>query len=137
MKKSPISLKAFTLIEVVIVVIILGVLATIATPRITGMVNKARAKDALNNLSIIYSANLIFKAQNNNANFAGGGVAAINNINGNNSLNIIPNGVNYDCSDGTTCTAVGANFSFTLTLNNQLVTTGGVNPTCAGSDCPP
>ena len=45
--------KGFTLIEIIIVVVILGVLASIALPRLTGQINKARAAEAFNALGML------------------------------------------------------------------------------------
>ena len=46
----------FTLIEVIIVVIILGVLAGLALPRIVGQINRSRSAEAVNELGVIMRA---------------------------------------------------------------------------------
>ena len=42
--------KGFTLIEVIIVIVILGVLATLALPKITGQIASSEAAEAMNML---------------------------------------------------------------------------------------
>ncbi len=48
--------KGFTLIEVIIVIVILGVLATLALPRITGQIASAEAAEAMNMFGAIKRA---------------------------------------------------------------------------------
>ncbi|MFC1806771.1 type IV pilin protein [Candidatus Omnitrophota bacterium] len=52
--------KGFTLIEVLIVVIILGILATIAVPQFVKIVEKARRAEAVTNISGIRTALAIY-----------------------------------------------------------------------------
>jgi prepilin-type N-terminal cleavage/methylation domain-containing protein len=58
------SRKAFTLIEVLIVVIILGVLATIAIPQFTKVAKRARLAEAWTNLSAIRTAQSLYYMEN-------------------------------------------------------------------------
>ena len=50
------QIKAFTLIEIIIVVVILGIIAAVALPRITRNVDKARAAEAFGYASTISKA---------------------------------------------------------------------------------
>jgi len=52
--------KGFTLIEVLIVVIILGILATIAIPQFAKMTKKARLAEAWTNLAAIRTAQSVY-----------------------------------------------------------------------------
>ena len=55
--------KGFTLIEVLIVVIILGILATIAVPQFTKIVTKAKASEATTNIAAINTGLEIWKLE--------------------------------------------------------------------------
>jgi len=56
--------KGFTLIEVLIVVIILGILATIAIPQFSQMVKRARLAEAWTNLAAIRTAQSVYHLEN-------------------------------------------------------------------------
>jgi prepilin-type N-terminal cleavage/methylation domain-containing protein len=58
--------KGFTLIEIIIVIVIIGVLATLALPKITGQLESARAGEAMSMLGAIKrAADQCFEATNN------------------------------------------------------------------------
>ena len=54
MRNSP--SKGFTLIEIIIVIVVIGVLATLALPRITGQIEASRAAEAMNMFGAIRRA---------------------------------------------------------------------------------
>ncbi|MEI7972917.1 MAG: prepilin-type N-terminal cleavage/methylation domain-containing protein [Bdellovibrio sp.] len=54
-KMMRIGNRGFSLIELMVVVAIIGILATLAIPSVTGFVNRARQSEARTNLSQIYS----------------------------------------------------------------------------------
>jgi prepilin-type N-terminal cleavage/methylation domain-containing protein len=129
----------FTLMEVLIVVIIMAAIAAFSVPNFGRALHRARARDAINNLSAIHASQLIYRSLNSFYSTCNN-VAAINNINGANTLNIIENGVTYTCADAsppTVCTGVSTgNFTVTVTLNNPISL--GANPSCASGNnsCP-
>ena len=57
--------KGFTLVEVLIVIIILGVLASIGTPIYTGFVKDARAAEADAAIGAIISGEKVYRQKNN------------------------------------------------------------------------
>lgn len=55
----------FTLMELLIVVIIIGILATLALPQFTAFVDRSRESEAMNNISAVLSAEFLYFQQNN------------------------------------------------------------------------
>jgi prepilin-type N-terminal cleavage/methylation domain-containing protein len=140
--KNKKKIAAFTLIEILVVIIIISILAAFSVPNFSKSVKRARARDAINNLTAIHAAQLIYRSLNN-AFLRCNNVAAINAINGPSSLNIMENGATYTCTTGgnppTACTAVSGDFTVTATLANPVSL--GVNPACvstpvAAKNCP-
>ena len=127
--------KAFTLVEILIVIIIVGIIAGFGIPNFSKSIGRSKARDAINNLSIIHAANAIYKVRNN-SNIPSGDLTIIN---GKLLLNIIaPSGTQYECgaTDGVcTVTADNGDFVVTAYLNNPL---GTSNPICTStsSKCP-
>ena len=130
--------------ELMVVVVIIGVLASFAIPNYTTSIERSHRRDAETQLMTIWSANQIYRAQNTlywPDPSTSGDLTAINS---NLSLGIISNGMTYNCAglsaDASnpfgrfTCTAARQpSSSFTITVTQAQL--GGANPICSGS-CP-
>ena len=126
------QLKAFTIVELVMVVTLIGIMAIFAVPNYSKAVEKAHEKDASTNLSSIYAGQKIY-FNNNNTYVALAGTAAINTTLG---LGIIGNGVSYVCPAGT-----GAAFSCQANRDTGAyklkVTESNATPCCCvANTCP-
>jgi type IV pilus assembly protein PilE len=122
------SAKAFTLIELMVVLIIVSIVAGFAIPNYTKSVERSHRKDAESNLQMVHAAQLMYSAKNNGAYWGPGNLAALNT---NLSLNIVANGKTYNCTGGGntySCTAVKG--AWTVTITDASTT-----PSCTGS-CP-
>jgi prepilin-type N-terminal cleavage/methylation domain-containing protein len=132
--------KGFTLMELMVVLIIMGVVAGLAMPKYAQSLERSHRKDAENQLMLIHSAQDMYASRNNNV-YWGPAVGAtpalkLADINQNLGLNILANGMDYDCTTANggedyTCTATrngGAAFIITVT---EAVINPGVNPSCA------
>src|SRR3989338_8723727 len=113
----------FTLTELLVVVIIIGVMAAFTVPNYTKSVERSHRKDAETQLKTIWSADQIYRAQNG-AYWPPvlSGSNDIASINSNLGLGIIPNGMTYNCAsaatDTFTCTAArDPAASFVLSVN--------------------
>lgn len=139
------SQKAFTLLEVVVVMIIVAVLASIALPRYNKTVDRSLEDSAILNLKSIHAANEVYESR------SGGyypGVenatsASLTEINANMGLSIIGNDIVYTCTGPVggasyTCTAVahsGTGNQFTVRVTQADIAPGD-NPCCSTGSCP-
>lgn len=121
--------KGFTLLELIIVVIILGILVSIAIPRFIGTRAKARAAEALNTLGSLRAAQIRYAEDHAGTYFGGvGGTACGTNI------DVQMTNLNYHnaavCYDGSVDSIVsiqnnqGDNYTLCIDANGGIACTG-------------
>lgn len=107
---------AFTIMEIMIVVVILGVIAGFALPNYTKAMERTYAADAISQLSALHAANGVMYARTRSY-WPTSTVNNVTTINDTLSINIVPNGMTYSCTgDGTsfTCTATRTTGTFAV-----------------------
>ncbi len=134
------------MMEIIVVMVMIALIAAWSIPQYGRALSRARARNAIQNLTIIHAANVLYRARNSqncSATTGPGNVcsnlAGINGMNGANTLNITASGVNYACAnDANTCTATVGTALVTVNLNNAIA--DGTNPSCnnqgGASICP-
>ena len=131
--------KAFTLAEILIVVVIIGILAGMALPNYARTIERSHLRDAEANLMAIHAANRIFFAENGT--YWPPGMANLNAINTNLRLFIVANGFSYACFfTGPLqylCIAGRDGGAYQVRVT-QVPINPGVNPICvpAAGPCP-
>lgn len=131
---------AFTLIELMIVVTLIGIIAAFAIPNYQKSIRKQHERDAIIQLTTIHAANEIYNAQTGE--YLTGNYG-LNGINSNLQIHVLANGMIYLYDD---LGSIGASYEatatlddatpFTIKLNNNPIGSG--NPCCdtGGADCP-
>lgn len=99
----------FTLMELMVVVMIIGVIAAFAIPNYSKSIQKAHERDMLIQLTSIHAANLLYRSYDGNYWDTGGAAQNLAAINSTLSINIIANGATYNyTSDGTAFCAIAS-----------------------------
>ena len=137
MKKNK---KAFTLIEIMITVVLIGIIATFAIPNYSKAIAKARERDAIIQLSAIHAAAEFYKARVGS--YYSADLATAVAINNALKTNIIPNNITYSYA------FISLSKSFEVTANcgtfSVKILSGPLgqgissnnNPCCVGTNCP-
>ena len=131
--------KAFTLMEIMIVVIIMGIMAAFAIPNYGKSVAQTYLQDAIIQLSAIRTANQVYFARTSSYWPNSGETHGVDEINTALSLNLIENGLKYNCAAGApatySCTATRLGTStFTVTITQAALS--DTNPACTAGSCP-
>jgi prepilin-type N-terminal cleavage/methylation domain-containing protein len=131
--------KGFTLIELIVVVIIVGILATIAIPSFRNAQERAMDKDAIASVKLIQAAERIYRMENGFYYISPGSVDN-SGLNTNLKLSLPSSSPKWNYA----ATASGTDVSTAAAKN---VTSGGRNwtansltveePACSGTNCPP
>lgn len=132
------SKTGFTLIELMVVIILIGIIAGFAIPNFTKAVNKTHEKDSILQLTSIHAANLLYFSQQDE--FLPTGSGDLDAINSGLGLNIIANDMTYtyaredpDTDEYHACASLGSDF--TIYVNEGALDSD--NPCCqSGTDCP-
>ena len=133
---------AFTLMEIMVVVVIIGLLAVFAVPNYQNAIQKAHERDALNQLRVIHAAGNIYKSLKG-ANWlpASNPTIDINLINSNLGINIIENDISYfylnfagiAIAKATWPATPPTQFEFTVAIDIPLA--ANTNPACTAGTC--
>ena len=131
--------RGFTLMELMVVVIIIGVIAAFAIPNYSKSIQKAHERDMLVQLTSIHASNLLYRSYDGKYWNTGGVDKNLAEINSTLSINIIANGIttyNYNSADGITYTATAVWDGHTVSVTGIPVSnTINPNPCCFSADC--
>ena len=125
---------AFTLMEIMIVVVLLTIMAAFAIPSYIDSVNRTRVRDAMSQLTVLNAANLVYKSQVNS--FYPGTSLTIDQINTGLNINLIASGLiySYTRTANTTYQATAQyGSSFTVRVSESSIS--ATNPCCSSGNC--
>lgn len=130
--------RAFTVMELMTVVVIVGVIAAFAIPKLTLTMNRSHEQDAVTQLTAIHAANKLYRAQNGAYWPPNGTSYTLAQLNTALGLSTMANGLTYTCtgSNGTTftCRTTSPSGSFMATVT-QAALSAGTNPVVV-NPCP-
>ncbi len=106
--------KAFTLLEIMVVIIIIGAIAGFAIPNYTKTIERAHLRDAMMQLETIHAANNLYRSRTGSYWPVPVGAVDLAAINNNLGINIIGNGMDYFCN------GVGDGSAFLCWADRQL-----------------
>ncbi|MDD5562063.1 MAG: prepilin-type N-terminal cleavage/methylation domain-containing protein [Candidatus Omnitrophica bacterium] len=127
--------RSFTLIELLIVIVIIGVLAALAFPGFSTSKERALDREARSSLGLIQAAEKIYKMESGFYYPPSGSTSVVSNINTYLKVSLPSAGISWTYTvngpaSQSTATRVGSG-GRVWTLTNT-----GSTPTCSGSGCP-
>ncbi|MBI5149669.1 MAG: prepilin-type N-terminal cleavage/methylation domain-containing protein [Candidatus Omnitrophica bacterium] len=127
--------KGFTLIELMVVIVIVGIIAAFGIPSYTKSIQKSHERDMAAQLTAVHAANLLYRSYNGKYWDTAASSKNMAEINSALSLNIIANdGTTYDYnSDGNVFTAAATWSAYTLKVTQAAI--GATNPCCVTLNC--
>lgn len=120
--------KAFSILELMVVVILIGIIASFAIPQYYKAIDKAHERDAGLQLTALHAANLIYRAQRGK--YLGTDYSLLSDINNALGINIVANELTYNYDE----TGGGVTYLATATWTNSLATTFTIRVTQAAID---
>jgi len=133
-------LKAFTIMEVLIVVILVGVVAAFAIPNYNKGLEKSDEREAVSNLRLIAQALEVYNFRNRQ--YPSANMPQVSDINTTLDLGILERNVDYSCTTpganvrctGTSNYGWGVRYTTPLDSNSVICHTGGC-PSCPANGC--
>jgi len=128
------SIKGFTLVEIMIVIVIVGLIASFGIPGFGKMVRKSHERNAILGLTTINQANSIYEAKTGG--FYVGGPIDLAAINTNLSIDLKALDFTYSYTGiATSYTAQAVWTDFTVEVDEGPIIVG-TNPYCSAGTCP-
>jgi prepilin-type N-terminal cleavage/methylation domain-containing protein len=124
----------FTILEIMVVVILIGIIASFAIPNFNKAIAKSHERDMVMQLTAVHAANQIYNA--NSGDYWNASTSNLATINANLGINIVSNDgtvftYTYGANDYTVDAAWGG---FTVRIDETPIS--GTNPSCQAGTCP-
>ena len=124
----------FTMMELLVVVIILGVVAGFALPNYRRSIERSHENDMVNQLRVIHAAALMYRAQTDVYLVGTLSTDAMNSQLGLSVMSSDGTDYTYTSADGTTFQADAGWRNFTIEVTNAPLSAN--NPCCTTANCP-